>query len=1342
MILEGSPSSASQNFADFFDPHRLESTKEAKRAKDQANFTAFLELAHNQPAEETKKKDHRQATQLAFEQFISTRQSAITELPWLEPRPVPALTGTPTCSRMDLPDWYHQKNHHECDVNHSFACIPYLPHGETLLRVPDFEWQPKTANDRLVAHLIDLHVVDLMYIYRNQDPELYKAMDMVTVASSLETRQILAKKYIGWAIGTSITGVDMLKGMSTTYQATSDFVRGNPHPSMSGWEEDPNCEVYLPVSSEDVAYELDILITSLMKSLMKIVDALDHSRNVESLDDEARKLTTGFKHVITTCRWFREHGNTFPDFNDMITKAYEGMMCVQQFINYPRHNVDQYYWYQNIATLLTGARPDTYNYNAPSLRELGSADYFDAFMAVASCISTASLTKQWRWLADKRNNYSRPLFGDHRLPLQAPEQMLATLITLYLRMPEWQKIAYADLLNDILVQANKRIPNSSEQTTLIEPLLFVPNSKDINRYPDLTTFDITIPTEAERSQHASLAFFFIEAKNNPRYHDLLYKPSARAEVRVPAHAKITGWKADEFTINAQGYLVRKDEKLLPASQSSAEETSTLTTREQTGKESFLTKLIKAPEVLAGRLGEKTRQIITELLHQNEETGSIHAVGKLTSLLEKLLGKKLDEESTDFIDILMQLGLLNSELTGLNTVDEETLLESIRHCQKDAASLKDLDLTTTLILLLSTTGHIPRELLVELVFKSYESLQTLAVLEAVKAIEHLEKKRNFFFIKRKETQPSTILGWRDELAAIIQAGRANVAEGKEYNPLADQTFINRGKTIIDELTTLIHKNHSYDTSMKSTLISIFTASQQEQFVARCAVDGQLVTAILKLISPELATYYATTYGFESLLSLDHWFTWLQFTSESAASSHGFNLSEFGKTDTDTETETVAADATGGFTYTLRPHQVELLPEPTAHMTYGKVARAQIGSMTFQKNEGHCITGGSSFVCDMALDADHLEYATLADPDNLNVLKLTLSDDSKSVTNRLAALDKLIAIEPRWFAFRLKADFNTAGMVAGLEAAVQLAYANQRWGTLLFCTNILRYAGYLPTELREKATTLYGEFIKHIATFDEKDIETELQKNPDIITADDRQAIKQAIELFQAELARQQADRQKNLAPHEQMEIKKEQRQAAAKIIDQRLQDIAVINIQIQQTEERAKSNRTSIPLGDMASELFYRDVDSHSAKVQAENSLGTTLDEPELLLESVKPQLGTKALRLLTTDQKGNRLTGEALQKRIQTIYAIATKVGVEYGQRKLAAETGTNVFAEQFDPATAMQLQATAKQYAEILVAGLQNNAAALKLELPPYLFEEMNPEQIAGLLATDTKQLVLGTGD
>lgn len=1335
MILEGSQPPASQSFADFFDPRKQETTKAAEKTRDEAAFAAFLAVAKNHPADNAKNSEHWQATILAFEQFILARKNPIPELPWLESRQVVALSGMPTCSRIPLPDWYHQKNLHESDATHSFGSIPYLPDGETLRNIPDFEWSPQSANDKLVAELIDQHVVDLMYIYRNHDPELYEAINAISVSSSLETRQILAKKYIGWAIGTSITGADMLRGMNTTIKTTSHFVKGNPNPSSMAWETDPDCEIYLPVSSEDIAYELDKLETELMKSLMKIVDALDHARGVESLDKEAEKLTLGFEKIIATCRWYREHGNEFPNFNTIIAMAYEGMMCVQQFINHPRDNVHQYYWYQNIATLLTGARPDTYYDNSPSLCGLGAADYLDAFMAVASCVSTASHTKQWSWLANKENRYSRPLFGDHRLPLKTPEQILATLITLYLRMPQWQKETYADLIEEILFQATKRIPDPAEQKTLVEPLLFVANSKDINRSPHLSPFDLTNPTQAERSQHTSLAIYFAQAEGS-LWHQLLYKPTARAEVKVPAHAKITGWRADEFTINDQGFLVRKDEKLATTTQDVQKQENALINREESTQESFLTRLIKAPEVLAGRLGQETRRIITELLHQNEEAGSINAVGKLRSLLEKLLGKKLDEQSTDFIDILMQLGLLNAELTNLSSVDEETLLESIRRCQKDTASLKDLDLTTTLILLLASTGYIPRELLVELVFKSYESLQTLAVLEAVKAIEHLEHKKTFFFFKRKEAQPSTILGWRDELAEIIKTGREITADGAEYVPLADPKFIKRAKAIISELTTLIHNNHSYDISMKSTLVSIFTASQQEQFVARCAVDGQLVTAILKLISPELLTYYTTTYGFESLMKLEHWFTWLQFVSESAASSHGFNSSEFLRTAL--EAETIVADATGDFTYTLQPHQVELQTEPTAHMIYGKVTKAQIANTTFQKNEGHCITGGSSLVCDMALDADHLEYATLADPDNLNVLKLTLSDEGRSITDRLAALDKLIAIEPRWFAFRLKADFNTAGMVAGLEAAIQLAYANQRWGALLFCTNILSFAGYLPPELREKAAQLHSEFVRHIATFDEKVIEAELIKTAHIVTESDRQAIKDAIAVFQAELAKQQAEKKTQLHLSEQMEIKKTQRQAAARIITQNLSEISVINIQIKQEEDRAKANRQSIPLGDMASELFYSDIAAHTTAITTENSLGTTVNQPELLLETVKPKLGGKALNLLTTDGKGNRLTGDALDRRIQMIYNLVTKVGLEYGQRKLAAETNVSELPQQLSPVTALELEATAKQYAEVLVAGLQANAANLKIELPPYVFEHCQPEKIASLLAQTADQFLL----
>lgn len=1273
---------------------------------------AYLEMLNLLRYAETRFRDnpHERLKQqyTAYERFLLAQEHQ--GAPWLNGQ----YQGEPIlnqqmCLHTDLPKTWKQDCAHMVDKAHSFASIPFLPAGQTLFDSPESTWQPRTKLEILLRQIVESICIDQLYYHKQLDPQIDQVLNQNENETLGMSRMRIARKYLSWAFGTAVRGADVLKANGCVGELSEMLQNGA---IITGGRAVKGENQALISDYEEMRFALERLETDLVRSEYDMVGDIDHGRHTSESNETAVFLSNNFLRIINLARWRAEHFGMNDEAKTLLERAYFGLMRVQSF-HYVHHgNMQQLAFTRNIASLTVGARPDRYHPQA-EFGSLGTADYFDAFMAIAASYSVTEYMKTGvgnnQFLGREQNGSNRSFFGTHMLPSESPKQLLATLTVLCLRMPQWQRDMYAEIISKILHNLLDIINkiDEDEEEHHSEPLLYIANSPAHKNsyYP----FDFSNHIEATRYLHLNPTQYFASEPGSI-YNHMVHRQTGRLEAVLPPDSQLIGYGADELTIDSNGFVVTKKEL---AQKSKRREL----TRHTAESENWLIRLSRAPEVLSRRLGEEVALRIREMLERDESTGSIKSIAKLTGLLEKLLGKKLPEQSTDFIDFLMELGLLNTELFDVSEVTESDIREIIRRCQKDKPELQDLDVTTGLIFLFAATNQIPRELLVELMYKSFDSLEKLVVVEAISVIEELDQSKLAFLFGRKEKK-SVILRWRDELTAITQAGRA--ASPESYSPSNDQKFAEKAQELINEVTKLIHRNRSYDISMSSTIMAVLTGKEQKRLVTRCAVDGQLLTAILRLISPELITYYTETYGHETEMELDDWYNWLEHADESGGSSHGFNQSEFLPTQAMT---TQVSDVTGGFSYLLQASQVEPLPEITAIMQKGKATRNHLALFKPQTVRGHCVKrgDGSSLICDLALEADQVLHAENADPDDNRVLMSLAFDPDQPDSIRLAALDKCLHIEPRRLAFGLRADYAVSHAASRLERTISFGQLHHRWGAVLLACNIMRHAGFFPEEYRQRGETLYQQFVTDLGTHPEEKINEILQATPWLFSQNDQFAIHEARRNFEAEVAKKAeslpTEQHHEVARMHQVEV----RQSCQIVIDHEIESAQQIAAEMHMQEQLAKQARETIPFGEFASNQHRATLADRTQALTEATSLGTTVNESALFLETIKPEVGQKALKLLTSDTSGKQLTGEALQQRVQRLHALIAKTGLELANRQISASTGVADALLAENPQTAAELEQTAMRHAELLVSGLEANATAIGLSLPKFEFHAVN---------------------
>jgi hypothetical protein len=1243
----------------------------------------------------------------AVEQLVRSRTGTITELPWLEPRANPPPLDIPPCYGLPLPKDFIP---HEPDDAATAALIPYAPPIEYLESPPENRAKIHTQIEALAQDILHEQGIDKLYQLASDNPSYRRALDMAS------SRENLTALYVTWAKDTAVDTADITRNLFRTHAVTKIFHSGKIASMMEGPRK-PEGALYFPMPGDlDLAAEsANRQLTALYQEVSRKIDNSFH--HVSDYKQRTRTLHLDYRNILDCYRWHLDHHNWNDQFThqallDGLTNAYLGYNQVLQTCHRSSEGQGSRFEEQHdIAALTTGFKVDhafdgRYGDN---VCYNGNADYLDAFMAVsqsrqvsieyAHCVQNRD---QLQWHTPEGG---RPLFGSFETTQKTSHQQLVIMAVLCLRMPQRQQETYKEM---ILAQFNaiqSQIPLDDGD----EPLLFIPTqTTGSERHPHLYSFDFDNPQDITRSTHL-YPFQTLLDNTSPQF---LQNTRGQIQVRsrLQDHDGNTLDAVDFVGLNSHGTWTDEFGFVHPGPEQRHANPNDSTALEIFTEQArtWLDNLHQIPTLLTeSRLGKEASKKINELLERNPETGSISAVAKFAATMERLLGRKPNAEESDFVTLLQELGMLNTEGLKLNEYDADQIQEKLQQLREGKADLSDLDEGSVVILILSTTGQIPRELLVELVFKTYENLGSVLTLEAAMALEKLETKRRFSLFGKKNAEPSKILSHRQQAREYLTNHQAD----PEYQPAKDPEFRTKTTEFIERITSLLHNNRKYDATMQSPLIAVLTAKEQDELVARCAVDGQLLTALLQFISPELMTHYAQTYGPEELMELTEWHEWLRRNKQSGDQSHGFNQTRW--IEADDQPSLLIADATGGFTKQVEPDRISYPPTKNQALTYGQATYQSSKNILIpnQKVLGNCVTGGSSLMADIALDANQVDYAQLANPDSPSVLIAMITHPSTQTEQKVAALDKLLILEPHILAMCSAIDYNRGYAALRLNQVISLSLQTDHWGGAFFAVNILQHAGYLTADIHSHAAAIHQALADSMASQTQAEYEKSLAAHQNLLTPSDRYTIESARNKYLEELESRKQSPQEPEAKIEQ-QLRQTVLAALNHTLESEMEEIEAQGFALAQEDSiNQKSSQEDNPtLGYTATEEYRSQIIQREDEIIGDAKGLPSRQVDTSIFETITSNTSEKAMKAILTGPNGEMLTGEKAAARLQLVQGVITKTAFDLALKKQLAE-GESTIGLVNDPHFKQDFVTTAT----MLHNGFAATAKALGLTPPSY---------------------------
>ncbi len=674
-------------------------------------------------------------------------------------------------------------------------------------------------------------------------------------------------------------------------------------------------------------------------------------------------------------------------------------------------------------------------------------------------------------------------------------------------------------------------------------------------------------------------------------------------------------------------------------------------------------------------------------------------------------------------------MLNETQMGMDTLDPEKLAEVVEQMRTGKAEMGDLDQGSLLIMMMATTGSIPRELLVELIFKNFKSLESALTLELVTNLESLDNKRlEILYHEKSEAHP--ILDARKALRDFLDS-KKNISG---YDPQVDTEFRDRATVVIEEMTLLLHNNREYDSTMRSSLIAVLAAKEKGQFVARCAVDGVTLLAMLKFVCPELCVYYSQTYGPEELLPLQDWYDTLPYADESGGYSHGLTQANF--SNPDGTTDILTGDATAGSTFTVDADHLTPLVQKNEVMKYG-VATLQHSKHVFggkRKIIGNCVTGGSHVMANLASDVGEIEYALLANPDWVELHRQIAVDPDMDVERRTKSLDLLLILQPHRLTMTPKGDYLSAYTAQNLRSVVDLCRTTKRWGGAIFAANILQKGGYFTEEIRSNSQTLYQLIIREIAMLPEEELSAALYKQRRHLVRNDVAAIRLAREAFLAEV---EAKRRAATSVNQATLMDEVRAQVMEKINGEHettsnlLKEAEEVFYTQEQEDMRIKEDE-SPAFGNEATNEYGEEIRARAVQIKTD----TVADAPSaltiispLLFETTNEITQEKALAAYLATADGARFDDETASRRLtilqQTLTQIALGMTLKKRKKDVQLSSGSNS-----TELALSEIEEDVVGLAQALHQGLEKTAARLEIPLPLY-----DPK--LSLVTTSTRELL-----
>ncbi len=1147
----------------------------------------------------------------------------------------------------------------------NIALVPYAPPTEYFRKLPKNRFKPENQLDEKAMRILQTHGLDELHQLGASDKEYAEAL------KTCGGWEQLTEVYATWCTDSKIDGADWSRSYTHSSKIQSIVESGEIESNRGAITDNVAKSVMLPMPMNlDLAARKANSELCDLQLRMRTCIATNSHDFFESKEYRGTvgHLFTTYHNVIDVCRWHLEHGNgkdqvTRKILFDSMNKAYLGVNTILETCNrYYDKGGEQVTNFQDISILIAGAKTTTlgggrYGQDATFS---GTADYLDAFMAVAQH-GDVSYSHSKFTIVDGKNawNFShngRSLFGKFDNFSLTVRQQLNTMAVLYLRMPRWQQETYADLLSSQFQRTEQLIDDTKDYQP--EPLLSVPCA-DVTyvKYPDLLDFDPYKKGELWQARFREPLRIFTNLRGNATFYGK--KPDGRIDIQFNPNAtdlKIAGLGAWGAYIDSLGFLHPGGEPRPNY------DITTLETREL----SLLEKVTEQVSLLIeSRLPTEIAVKIHELLIRNSEVASVGSVSKFAAMLEKLLGRKPNEGDDDFVSLVKTLGMVNIEGAGIAECTSEQIQQRLEKMRNGKAELGDLDEGSILLLIMASTGSIPREFLAELLLKTYESLGTTLTLEAVSTLENLDNKRLGVLLGLQK-KSHKLLDRRENLKEYL------IEQGNDFDSKTDLKWKKMVGETVHSVTKMLHVNRHYDATMKSPLIAVLTAKETDQFVARCAVDGELLATLLEFVIPQnVKPYYAQTYGPEELLTWEDWYQWLGTHKESGAESHGFAQVNMANSK-DNAFDILVADATAGVSFNVPPEKITFLEAANAIMTHGEATHQRSPHiwMNDRKVVGATAKMGSHLHANLALQAHQVDIAELASPDSPEILQLIVTNSTFDLERRARALDKLLIIQPHRLAMSLKVDGNRGGTVHSLVEIVELGLKTGRWGGAIHAVNILMRAQFFGNEVRGESMNYFEKIVKRISLLDEDVFQETLDSQKHLFTREDMAMIMNRREQAKEEMRLRMHESRTN---HNDTTIERE-------IVDSEIGEItnklrAMGSEMLINDDRDITQQESSQPtIGRQATKHYGSQIDDRATDiVQA-----TVADSPQDdilasdMFERVSSSTSAKALEQLIVGGDGLRLEGTHLEQRLLQVQATSANVVAQLCAKKYGSSLSSD----------------------------------------------------------------------
>jgi hypothetical protein len=303
---------------------------------------------------------------------------------------------------------------------------------------------------------------------------------------------------------------------------------------------------------------------------------------------------------------------------------------------------------------------------------------------------------------------------------------------------------------------------------------------------------------------------------------------------------------------------------------------------------------------------------------------------------------------------------------------------------------------------------------------------------------------------------------------------------------------------------------------------------------------------------------------------------------------------------------------------------------------------------------CVTGGSSLLEDLAIEARQLDYQRLANPDSPMLWIAEICDSNLPKERRILALDRLLLIQPRKMAMSVSHDYNRGYTAHNLQTIIELARETERWSSAFFAANILSHAKFFTPELHENGQTFRLLTAQMIASLPETRYDALVSSDDPFLVSEDILLIREERQKYLAELARK-AEKAKTRTS----EVERELRQEKIAEIQQHLEVTCTstrshaMELITRDREEERRKQEVEPTLGHQATHEFSKEIHSRAAQIKEDTVVSTnSIDLDVAQFEFLKESAHLKLIESAISGKDGKRLQGNELEARLKLIQAI------------------------------------------------------------------------------------------